>query len=79
MRQPDEMVQVLYGCEAMYKNCVAYCRYHHCHLTEKQLKTKGCLGKRCRLLDKLEHQFWRDREEKKHLKALKGTIQLNSS
>ena len=72
MRQPDDIVQVLYGSETLYKNCPAYCLNHHKFLTEKQIKNKGCLGKQCQWLDKREHQFWKNREEKKRLKLLKA-------
>ena len=75
MKAPDDIVQVLYGCEAYFRNCPAFCRHHHCHLTEKQIKTKGCLGKQCKFLDKIEHDFWRQREEKK-LQKMKMIIIL---
>lgn len=44
-------------------NVVAYCKYHHCGMTVKQMKCKNCLGKQCRHLVKNdEHQYWRQRE-----------------
>lgn len=59
----DDIVNVLYGCKAYYGNCAAWCKYHHCHLTIKQIKQKQCLRKQCVYLDKLEHPYWRKREE----------------
>lgn len=44
-------------------NVVAWCKYHHCGMTVKQMKCKNCLGKQCRHLVKNEdHQFWKQRE-----------------
>ncbi|MBR3646374.1 MAG: hypothetical protein IKN54_08135 [Lachnospiraceae bacterium] len=69
MNQPYDIVKVLYGSETYYKNCPAFCRLHHCHLTKKQLKKKGCLGKQCRKLDKIKtHNYWEERQLKKELK-----------
>ena len=64
-KNPDDIVPVLYGSETCYRNCVAWCKYHHIHLTARQVKQKGCLGKQCKCLDRIEHKFWRDREAKK--------------
>lgn len=66
---PDDVVKVLYGSRAYYHNCPAYCKYHHCHLTIRQIKTKHCLAKHCKCLDKIEHWFWRERERKKQNKS----------
>ena len=47
-------------------NVVAYCKYHHCGMTVKQMKCKNCLGKQCHYLRKNEnHDFWRQQEVKK--------------
>lgn len=44
-------------------NIVAYCKYHHCGMTVKQMKRKNCLGKQCHHLIKNEnHDHWRQRE-----------------
>lgn len=44
-------------------NVAAYCRYHHCSITVKQMKCKECLNKQCRhLVKNEEHQYWRQRE-----------------
>ena len=44
-------------------NVVAYCKYHHCGMTVKQMRCKNCLGKQCRHLQKNEeHQFWHQRD-----------------
>ena len=44
-------------------NVVAYCKYHHCGMTVKQMRCKNCLGKQCRHLQRNEeHQFWHQRD-----------------
>ena len=68
MKQPYDIVKVLYGSETYFKNCPGFCKLHHKHLTTKQIKQKGCLGKQCKYLDKFEHRYWEIREKKKQLK-----------
>ena len=47
-------------------NCCAYCNHHHCSMTVKQMKAKGCLQKQCWHLVKNEkHQYWKQRESVK--------------
>ena len=44
-------------------NVAAYCRYHNCGITVKQMRCKNCLQKECRhLVKNEEHQYWRQRE-----------------
>lgn len=44
-------------------NVVAYCAYHRCCMTVKQMKCKDCLQKQCYYLKKNEeHQYWKQRE-----------------
>jgi hypothetical protein len=44
------------------KNVAAYCKYHKCGMTVKQMKCKNCLGKQCYYLVKNEqHDYWRQR------------------
>lgn len=44
-------------------NVAAYCRYHHCSMTVKQMRCKNCLAKQCHYLVKNEdHQYWKQRE-----------------
>ena len=44
-------------------NVAAYCRYHHCSMTVKQMRCKNCLAKQCYYLVKNEdHQYWKQRE-----------------
>ena len=73
MRSPDDIVRVLYGCEAAYKNVIGYCKYHHRFLTVKQLKQKQCLGKQCPLLKRIKHTYWEERKNRKLLKQSKKT------
>ena len=54
---------------AFSKNCCAYCTYHHCAVTVRQLKVKKCLLKECSHLQKNpEHQYWQQRERVKQLR-----------
>ena len=47
-------------------NCCAYCKFHHCSMTVKQMKAKQCLQKQCRhLVKKEDHPYWRQREATK--------------
>ena len=53
--------------ECLFNSCsntvAAYCRYHRCSMTVKQMKCKNCLQKECRhLVKNEEHQYWRQRE-----------------
>lgn len=44
------------------ENCCAYCGYHKCSVTVKQMRQKECLSKQCKHLVKNEdHQYWRQR------------------
>jgi len=44
-------------------NVAAFCRYHDCSMTVKQMRCKNCLQKECRhLVKNEEHQYWRQRE-----------------
>lgn len=44
-------------------NVAAYCKYHRCYMTVKQMRCKNCLGKQCHYLVKNEdHQYWKQRE-----------------
>ena len=43
-------------------NCCAYCKHHHCSMTVKQMKAKGCLQKQCwHLVKNEQHQYWKQR------------------
>lgn len=47
-------------------NVAAYCRYHRCSMTVKQMRCKECLKKQCYYLVKNEeHQYWKQREATK--------------
>ena len=47
-------------------NVAAYCRYHKCFMTVKQMRCKDCLKKQCHYLVKNEdHQYWKQREAAK--------------
>lgn len=65
------MVKGLYGSTISISKSVAYCKRHGCHLTCNTLKKRECLGKQCHFLDKHEeHDYWRQRAQKKALKKV---------
>ena len=51
------------------KNPPAFCKYHNCFLTPAEMKRHECLKKQCPNMIRFEqHDFWRQREEKKQQK-----------
>ncbi len=65
------LVRTLHGSSTYLNRCVAFCRHKNCYLTEKQLKSKGCLNKNGAICNRLIKcpgngcaQFWKRREEK---------------
>ncbi len=64
----------LYGSWIDKKHCVGYCKFHKCYMTFKQIKKKQCLQKQCGALERLPHQFWKQREIKKQKKKDKKNI-----
>ena len=50
------------------KSPCAYCRLKKVILTVRQVKEKKCLEKQCWHLSKYEHEWWRQREERKQLR-----------
>ena len=63
------MVKGLYGSTIALERAVGYCKRHGCYLTCNTLKKHECLGKQCHFLDKKEeHDYWRQRAQKKELK-----------
>ena len=61
------MRKTLYNCYS--DNCCAYCKYHNCNVTVRQLKQKECLKKQCRhLLKNEDHEYWKQRERTKQLR-----------
>lgn len=58
-----EVCQCLCNSETYFSRCVGYCSFHNAYVTEKQLKTKNCLGKQCNaLIKQINHPFWAERE-----------------
>lgn len=67
-----QMLHGLYGSKISRSKAVGYCRCHCAALTVKTLKGHGCLKKQCNALKKYEdHDFWRQREQKKQSKKNK--------
>ena len=51
---------------AYSNNVAAYCKYHHCSMTVKQIRKKDCLNKQCWHMIKNEnHEWWGQRERAK--------------
>ena len=47
-------------------NVAAYCRYHNCSMTVKQMRCKNCLQKECfHLVKNDDHPYWKQREATK--------------
>ena len=71
----------LYGSQISRNKAVGYCRHHCAALTVKTLKGHECLKKQCNALKKYEeHDYWRQREQKKASKKAhksKSTSYLN--
>lgn len=75
---PDEFCDVLWGGEALFKHCVAFCRGKGKYLTAHQLKKKECLQKQCKLLVKIEDRnYWIQREAIKKKKKQKKENKKN--
>lgn len=56
-------MEVLYG--TCSENCAGYCKKHATGLTVKQIRTKECLSKNCWHLERMEHEWWSQRERAK--------------
>ena len=74
-----DLLPGLYGSQIAKSRAVGYCPYHHVALTTKTLKRHNCLGKQCNALQKYEeHDFWRQREQKKSIKKLNRKIKASA-
>ena len=74
IREEDRGPKTLYGTplsQADARNVVGFCRRHGGYITANQLRRKQCLKKACHHLEKIENQFWTDREERKAAKKKK--------
>lgn len=59
----------LYGSKISRSKAIGYCYYHKAALTVNTMKCHECLKKQCDSLKKYEdHDYWRQREQKKELK-----------
>ena len=68
----------LYGSQIGRSKAVGYCYYHCAALTVKTLKGHNCLGKQCNALKRYEnHDYWRQRAQKKELRKTKKEIYFN--
>ena len=72
--ESGEMWHGLYGAWIDKNHCVGYCKFHKGYMTFKQIKKKECLQKQCSALERLPHQFWKQREIKKQNKKEKKNI-----
>lgn len=68
----------LYGSHVNRSKAVGYCRHHCAALTVKTLKGHECLKKQCNALKKYEeHDYWRQREQKKEWRKSRKETYLN--
>jgi len=67
-----DIVPTLSGTSTYFERTCSYCYRHHKFMTPKQVSSKGCLGKQCHHIIKLEHQYWYDRALKKEAKKNKA-------
>ena len=66
----------LYGSQISRNKAVGYCKHHCAALTVKTLKGHECLKKQCNALKKYEeHDYWRQREQKKASKKARKVMQ----
>ena len=73
-----QMLYGLYGSHISRENAIGYCRYHCAALTVNTLKCHNCLGKQCNALKKYEeHDYWRQRAQKKERKRARKTSYYN--
>lgn len=64
-----QMLHGLYGSQIGRNKAVGYCKCHSAALTVRTLKKHECLKKQCNALKKYEnHDFWRQREQKRQSK-----------
>lgn len=63
MAEEKKVRKVLSG--SCSSNTCAYCAFHKCALTPRQVKRQKCLGKQCTALIKHEHEFWAEQEDRK--------------
>lgn len=79
--EPYAICNTLYGTRTYYYKCIGYCTRKGKYLTTKQLKGKGCLGKQCPHLVKIEDRtFWKRKQKLKENKqsAKVLTTELNA-
>lgn len=47
---------------------VAYCRHYKGYMTVKQLRLHRCVRRDCKSLNRLNHEYWVQRAERKKVK-----------
>lgn len=61
-----EAMKGMYCSELASNHACAFCKYHNCHLTAKQMRCKDCLNKQCKhFVKNEEHPYWKQREAMK--------------
>jgi hypothetical protein len=67
-----ELLPGLYGSSITKNRAVGFCHFHKSALTVKTMKCHECLKKQCDALERyVEHDFWRQHEQKKELRKAK--------
>ena len=72
------MLYGLYGSYVNKSKVIGYCKHHRAALTARTLKCHECLNKQCHALQKYEnHDFWRQRAQKKELRKARKQMLCN--
>ena len=71
MSAKEKSYLTLYGTTATYSKIVGYCRKHKVHLTEPQVRKKGCVRKNCHALKKWDCECWARKDRIKQIKQYK--------
>ena len=50
---------------ALSDKYVGFCWHHKSPVTAQQIKCRGCLAKECGALERKEHPYWEEREQRK--------------
>ena len=76
-KDKNNLKKSFYGSSAKETKIVGYCRLHHLNLTAKQIKTRKCLKRNCKALDRHEHEWWKRDTMPKALKHRNDLVKRN--
>lgn len=67
-----EYVPTLGKCKLKKEKACAYCNYHNCYLSAKQIRNRECINKNCQHLQKIPNPFWENQGQYLSDNANKG-------